>query len=456
MTLSRRGWLSCSIPVLFRANSQAAQPAGSKSLEERLRSAVDQIEVVNTHEHIIPEAERNSQPVDFFTLAGHYAISDVISAGLPAEIAGRKDMSPADRWRAFEPHWKHARFTGYGQALRIAIRDIYGFEEISAATLSKINDAIAARNKPGLYRHVLKERSRIRYSILDDYWNAAPVRADAEFFVLARKFDRFITPSSPKDLAQLEELTGVSITSVAGLKRAMEKSFEQCLEVGMVTIKSTIAYTRELRFEEVGEGDAAKSFEDLARGRVTTPEGFRARVERPFRKLEDHMFHHLIRLADSHGVPVQVHTGLLAGNGNFIQNTNPAGLTNLFFLYPKVKFDLFHISYPYQGELAALAKLFQNVYIDFCWAHIISPAVSRRALHEFLETVPVNKIFGYGGDYRYPELSYAHLQMARRNIAQVITEKIEERFCTEDEGLEIARLLLDENPARMFPRSVKA
>ena len=60
-------------------------------------------------------------------------------------------------------------------------------------------------------------------------------------------------------------------------------------------------------------------------------------------------------------MPVQVHTGLQAGNGGFIANTNPVLLNNVFFLYPKVKFDLFHMSFPYQEELAALAKQFANV-----------------------------------------------------------------------------------------------
>ena len=36
-------------------------------------------------------------------------------------------------------------------------------------------------------------------------------------------------------------------------------------------------------------------------------------------------------------------------------------------------FDIFHIGYPYQQTLSALAKNFANVYIDMCWAHIISP-----------------------------------------------------------------------------------
>ena len=71
---------------------------------------------------------------------------------------------------------------------------------------------------------------------------------------------------------------------------------------------------------------------------------------------------------------------------------------------------------------------------------------------EFLETTPANKIFGFGGDYRYPELSYAHATMARRNIADVLAEKVEEGFCTEPEAVELGRMLLSDNPAAVFAR----
>jgi len=100
--------------------------------------------------------------------------------------------------------------------------------------------------------------------------------------------------------------------------------------------------------------------------------------------------------------------------------------------------------------LSVLAKLFPNVYADFCWAHIVSPSVSRRALHEFLEMIPLNKISGFGGDYRYPELSYGHLQMARENVAQVLAEKVQAGFCSETEAIEIGRMLMYDNPASLF------
>lgn len=449
MSIGRRTFFG-SVSAL--ASSQGAAPP-RQSLESDLLEAVEKIALVNTHEHIIPEQERTSSRIDFFTLAGHYAINDVISAGLAAnELALVRDAeaAPLRRWQAFEPFWESARLTGYGQALRIAISDIYEVEQISAATLPEINRRIAERNEPGLYEDILIRRSNIAYSVLDDYWNAAPVRPDPKFFVYARKFDRFVAPQSTADVQELEQLTNVSITNLAGLERAMETSFEHSRDAGMVTVKSTLAYNREIHYAEVSAQDAEAGLQALLSSRRDLPAGFRSRVERPYRQMEDHMFHHLMRLAKAHDVPVQIHTGLHAGNGNFIENSKPTHLTNLFFLYPQVKFDLFHMSYPYQGEAAAIAKVFPNVHIDLCWAHIISARATRRALHEMLETVPANKIFGYGGDYRYPELSYAHAKIARRNVAQVLIEKVQERFCTESESLDLARMMLHDNPDALF------
>ena len=162
------------------------------------------------------------------------------------------------------------------------------------------------------------------------------------------------------------------------------------------------------------------------------------------------MYHHLVQLAEAHHLPMQIHTGLQAGNGNFIANSNPTQLTNIFFRYPKVQFDIFHIGYPYDRELTAIAKMFPNVNVDFCWVHIVSPSAARHSLHVFIDTVPLNKIMGFGGDYRYPELSFAHLIIARRNIAQVLAERVQAGLFTETEAVTAGRMLLHDNPARLF------
>ena len=40
----------------------------------------------------------------------------------------------------------------------------------------------------------------------------------------------------------------------------------------------------------------------------------------------------------------------------WLANGRPSLLNNLFLDYPNVKFDMFHISYPYCGEAGALGR----------------------------------------------------------------------------------------------------
>ena len=113
-------------------------------------------------------------------------------------------------------------------------------------------------------------------------------------------------------------------------------------------------------------------------------------------------------------------------------------------------FDLFHISYPYQGIACALAKMFPNVFINMCWAHIISPSASISALDDFLDAVPYNKISAFGGDYAFVDGVYGHLYMSRQNISLTLTKKIESGVFDESKALEIAKALYYDNPKRIF------
>ena len=160
--------------------------------------------------------------------------------------------------------------------------------------------------------------------------------------------------------------------------------------------------------------------------------------------------HQGIQRAIEAKLPIQIHTGLQEGNGNIIINSNPTHLVNLFIQYPQAQFDIFHASYPYTGELTTLAKNFPNVYADLCWMHIISPYAARRILSEWIETLPSNKIFGFGGDYLIVEGAYAHARIARDNIARVLAEKGEEGYFSLPEGLDFARKILRDNPAEVF------
>ncbi len=118
--------------------------------------------------------------------------------------------------------------------------------------------------------------------------------------------------------------------------------------------------------------------------------------------------------------------------------------------YREARFDLFHAGYPYAGEVAVLGKNFANVFVDLCWVHVISPWVARQTLHEWIETIPANKIMAFGGDYTFVEGAYAHSRIARANVATVLAEKVESGYIDEPRALSLARKLLHENAQRFF------
>ena len=190
------------------------------------------MEIADTHEHLLDEKERCAQNVDFFRLIGHYALGDAISAGMTrdaVELMENKNASDVERWKALEPYWKFSHLTAYSQCLRTAIRDIYGFDEISAATIRPINDGIRARNQPGLYHYIFKERARIRFWVQDDraFLPRPHPRGSRLFCDTVQEFDRFVIPQTPDDMHKLEKVTGVSITSLDGAEAGAPKKLRR-------------------------------------------------------------------------------------------------------------------------------------------------------------------------------------------------------------------------------------
>jgi len=242
------------------------------------------------------------------------------------------------------------------------------------------------------------------------------------------------------------------IHSLDDLLETMTRAFERARSAGVVAVKVGVAYNRSLRFEKVAKADAERVFNQLSRYRVLSG----VDVQRPpvswceAQPLQDYLLHQAIQLSLDFDLPIQVHTGLQEGNGNVIANANPVHLVNLFLEYGEACFDIFHAGYPYVSEVATLAKNFPNVYVDMCWVYAISPCAARRALHEFIETVPANKIFGFGGDYIFVEGTYGHAEMARETLCQVLAEKVLMGYLSEEEANTLAHKLLRSNAERLY------
>ena len=436
-------------------------------LQQRIQAEVEGIPIVDTHEHTMPETDRADFAVDFSLLFGHYSSSDLVSAGMPPRLMEaarlpmyrhrilvnsrsklgrplpkpeREDMSLAERWQAIKPYWEASRTTAYGRGVLIAARDLFSVDDLNDQTYEQLSQAIADTRRPGWYRHVLKELGRIEMAIID----VQSTDVDRELFAPSLRLDHYIAVGSRADLVGLEEESGIAIHSLDDLVRAMRQTLQRYVSEGAVAVKSALAYRRTLSYDKVTHHEAEVVFNRLAQHLGEGPSWSEAKP------LQDYMMHQVIRAAIEADRPIQIHTGFHEGNENIITNSQPTHLVNLFVEYREAKFDLFHGGYPYIGEFATLAKNFANVYPDLCWVHLISPEIGRRQLHELIETVPGNKILAFGGDCVSVEMSYAHARMARKVVARVLAEKVEEGYMSEEEALALARKILRDNPAHLY------
>ncbi|MEM3403110.1 MAG: amidohydrolase family protein [Nitrososphaeria archaeon] len=433
------------------------------NIMETLAQFVENIWIVDTHEHLVQENGRvtmEADPLQTFLL--QYTSSDLISAGLKVEDYAtimNSTIPIEERWTILEPFWEKASNTGYFDVLRIAANDLYGVDDINEKTIKRLKEKMDETNKIGLYKWVLKDKAKIEIAILDPINDN--IEVDRSFFAPVVRLEDFIILRSREDVRRLSMLTQTPIHSLRDLERAIEGRVESILGQ-IVGFKIALAYKRSIYFDNVTSSEAEKVLNKILGSketfhRYTRPDGVRVTVSDEIsieegKPLQDYMVHKMIQLASKYSLPVQVHTGIQEGNLNNPSNSNPVLLANLFMEYPEVKFDVFHSAYPYTKEIATLCKNLPNVYVDLCWLHVISPFSAREVLSDLLDTVPANKIFGFGGDYKFVEGIYGHSRIARKNIIKVLEQKVQEGRFNEERAKKIASMILHDNILEVFKK----
>jgi predicted TIM-barrel fold metal-dependent hydrolase len=201
-------------------------------------------------------------------------------------------------------------------------------------------------------------------------------------------------------------------------------------------LKTTQAYVRTLEFENVTQERAAAAF-GRPRSELT-PEQIKA--------FEDFIMWRLVELSARHDIPFQIHTGDARIGGS-----NPLLLVNLIDANPRTKFELFHGGYPWVGETGAIGMKYPDrVWINFVWLPTISMTMAKRALHEWLDVAPSNRIT-WGGDDTSAEGIYGETELTRRCVAEVLAERVDRGDLKEADARQIGKNILRENALELYP-----
>lgn len=459
--------VSC-VTLLFLFVACGHGKAYDSPVYSRLRTHIDSIRVINTHEHQGYWGEYSAESVSFYThLAVSYLNADLVSAGAPEfkpDVINEGNLD--ELWDMYGRYLDLCRNTSYYGSFIKGFQALYDFDD---PHFTKANVA-------SLSRRISKN-----YGNLDKWYGKAFSQAGFELMFVDTLEDRFDPDLDPKYFAEvfsnlpivwsagerrrltvdknpvmkgwIEEMlfkycsvyadaqkNNVPISSFDDYLAYADQLFQKALDRKAVAVKNVLAYMRSLNFADSSYERAKAVFDKSAKAELSNQEK---------KEIQDFMVHWTIRKSSEYGLPIQIHTGYLAGNENTLSNSLPLDLNRLFLKYPEVKFVLFHGSYPWTGEFCALGKMFPNVYLDLVWLPQISRSEAMRTFDEMLDTVPYNKFF-WGGDCAMIEESTGSLEYGKEVVAQVLAARVERGLMTEDVAYDVARRIFRENAIHFF------
>lgn len=410
------------------------------ALIKTLIEGLEQMQIIDAHEHLSPESVRTGSDVDVFTLFSHYTKYDLLLAGMTQQQYNDLENAaiPLEtRWKSFEPFLERIRYTSYTRAALLAAKKFYGADDINAGTYQHITKAIKEANRPGLYDKVLREACKIKTCLTQI--GSTDLGSD------------LLTPVMPMpilyDVDTAESLLNpffeptASVRSVDDYLDAARRYVLRVKSEGAVGLKVVSN-----PFGEPNRSEAISVFDGITSGRIKVKVPEWPMYAKPT-ALKDYILDESIKFAGEQDLTVAVHAGYW---GDF-RDLHPAHMIPIIERHPNVRFDVYHLGYPYVRETLMLAKGFPNVWLNLCWTHVLSQKCAIEGLDEAIDLVPVNKIIGFGADYIRPvEKVYGQLVMARENIATVLARRVERGQMDEDKALHIARMWLWDNPRELY------
>ena len=413
-----------------------------------LKRHIEETALVDTHEHLRKEPEwLNDGPDILQDLFGNYVPADLHTAGAPPAAMKRlmdaSDDDIAGRFEGIREAWEATQFTGYGEAVRMIARHVYGIDEFNADAIASAQEKIHALRQPGQRLRLLRDAANLDHVQTDDFqWACLPDASGLDFFLYDLSWAGFCNGQIDSERICAE--TNVEVTGLDSLRQAMAGIFSKYAGCA-IAVKAQHAYNRTLNWTERDDSEAATALERILRG----PDE-QVPVETRL-CLGDWCWARGVELSIEHNLPFKIHTGYYAGNDRMPVSRIAAGnMCALFARYPDARFVLMHIAYPYNDELVALAKHYRNIWVDLCWAWSIDPYSSRDFLRRFLHAVPANKLFAFGGDTGWPTGALAYSIQARNEIGRALEAEIEDGYMIEKQAIDVATRIMRNNQYACF------
>ncbi|MHB0874781.1 MAG: amidohydrolase family protein [Anaerolineae bacterium] len=409
------------------------------TLQKDLVGALRAIEIIDSHEHWGPEDQAVGQPADVFSFFTVYLRNELLLAGMSEaqyQATQSRDIPLSRRWAVLEPFWEQIRWGSYARVALLAVEKFYGFSDINRDTYAPISEAMQAANRPGLYQRVIRDTCNIRTALTQS--GTTDLHSPLLTPVMPLAYARDYVLETWEALSRPPFAPDAQVRSLDDYLEAVQQYMVRVKGEGCVGLKMVSNPA-----QEPDRAEALADFERLRSGAVP-------RLPK-WNRMRDYIIDRAIGFATELDMVIAVHAGYW---GDF-RNMDPLHIIPTLQRHPNARFDVYHLGYPWVRETLMLGKGFPNVWLNFCWTHIISQRFATAALDEAMDLVPVNKLLLFGGDDILPvEKVYGSLTMALEDAAEVLARRILAGQLSESQALELGRKWLWGNPVELYHLAV--
>jgi glucuronate isomerase len=419
-------------------------------LEARLRDEIFDIRAVDCHSHVPADSPHAQTLGDL--LGYHYYTELAHSAGMPAEAVDPR-KGELDRIGEMVARLDTLSNTVQHSWLMEAARELFAFraERLTPANWTELAQAVAeAARSPERYRAVLA-KSNLEKVFLTNSFDEDLSGVDRGVFVPCLRTDDLVFKLADEGVRRrLAAKTGIEVATPDDVRDAVRWLMRYFVQNGAGS--AAISLPPGFAPEAPDEAAAGKALARAARGKdLSAAEGMALALfvfdtivsacrqfHKPFQLM-------IGVLRDVYPAGVAGGRDLLSKQGSLLQ------YADLFRRYPEVDFTVSVLSMAWSHELATFAWIFPNVKPSGHWWYANIPVHIEQELRARLEAVPKVKLIGYYSDMYKVEFGLPKFNMYRRILARVLARHgVEAGLMTEAQAVEIARLVLRENPKRIF------
>ena len=258
-------------------------------------------------------------------------------------------------------------------------------------------------------------------------------------------------PLQEKMLARYKKQMNVDAlpTDLAGYENFVRGTMADNQKRGGVAIKFEAAYFRTLYFTDPPRERADAIYSKYHSGGVPSAEDYRL--------FQDYIFRVMVDQAGKLKLPMHFHTAVGIGDYFSLRQGNVLNLENVVrdARYKNTIFVLVHGGWPYERE-AALLTAVKNVYLDTSFqSELLYPSQFKSVLKQLLTLYPDKMMYGsdafpFNDALGAEESFWIAAHTTRTALAGALAELVSERAITEDKAIELARLYLHDNAAKLY------